>query len=523
MLGKLMNNEKGSTLMLVLIGFFIVAIFTMTGIFISNAGSRRTVKEEHRTKAYYVAQTGAKTFINHIEKEANAKKDILKELKELVGKTSDPEKYYLNDEKTKYGEFTIKVEGIKMKDAEGNVIKEDDHTNKYQSYKVITTGKVNEEKVNLTAIINPEFQGGGYESGDGRIFSNSDIQIDIAKVPQLKGAGVRLYMLNEKYGSKIPILINDGDISELFKRNNIGKITDLNKQERLKYRVEILEPLDKEINSSNPIKKERLVKYKSNGEPDTTFNELQFVFDTNKKDLLDYFSKGKLTGGPMTDAEIDEGLNSVFLLPLTTKEQYKEYIKPISKTNPVYPPAPKDIILKTGYKKVNDLTSDASLITAKNIMIDKGKDAEFQGGIHVQEKGKLTIETKGDCNINVKGDLILKNPKDSFIKIKADGKVNIYVDGKMDINGLFEVVGDGEVNIYLHSQGVELNNNAKIKNINIYCPNHKIALYDVTYEGIMVGAKIDFNNQDATFKAPSAGPASSSSTNSTRINIEWQN
>lgn len=526
------NNEKGSTLMLVILGFFIVAIFTMTGIFISNASSKRTVKEEHRTKAYYVAQTGAKTFINHIEKEAKAGKDVLKELKELDGKTSKSTPYELSKDGKDYGEFDIKVEGIETKDK--------DDSKKTESYKIITTGRVKTQKVELVAIINPQFDGGGYDIGNGRIFSNSDEKIVVQNVPQLTGAGISIYMNPKKYDDNVPFSIgNPNPVRELFmsisdrisklEKPNTGDIYALNNQTGNNYRLEIQEPTDKslKVSKSDPIKREKLVRYKANGEKDEKFKELQFLYDTNRKDVLDYFAKGKLSGGPMTDAEIEEGLKSVFLLPITTKDDYEKYIDPTIKENPIYPPAPS-----YDGKITRSANLPSVLSGSKNIDISNGETVKIDA-IEISENGQLTISTTGDCNIVMGGELVIKDSSESSIKIKATGKVNIYTESKMNIYGKLIVEGNGskneQVNIYMKKgsgesdDGFVFNGYANVKNVNIYAPHRKIALYKADYEGVIVGAQIDFNNKDSTFKAPSSGPASKGSTSSSEINVEWKN
>lgn len=516
MLGRI-NNEKGSTLMLVLIGFFVISIFTMTAVFISNANSKRTVKEEHRTKAYYVAQTGAKTFIDHIEKENKVGTDVLKALEKLNGKTSDKEKYYLDKEKTEYGEFDIKVEGIKTIDKDGK--------EKTESYKIITTGKVREEEVELVAIINasPQFDGGGYKIGRGRVFSNSNEQIKIAEASQLEGAGITLYVKGRKYGNNPPLIIQktktDGkEIQDLFTRSNVGKIETLNSQQIENYRLEILEvALDKtaDISEKNHIKREKLVKYKKYPEKDTTVEEIQFRYDTDKQDILEYFSKEKLSGEKLTDSQIEEGLKSIFLLPIRSVQDYKDYIA----KSEVYP-LPNDTFPSGGH------TEGAVDADKKTIDLDfRGKKNVKIGLIKVNNAGTVNIKADGGTKIWVTGiETNDAEPEMNKMNIESNGKVDFYIDGRIVFDGHLIAKEGAEVNFYMKGSTFESNNEAIIENVNLYAPNTKVVLNKVDYTGVIVGAQVDFKNQDSTFKAPSSGPDSKepeASKNSSKINIDW--
>ena len=498
MLKNLFNNQKGSTLMLITILSFVIISITMTMILFAGTSAKQSFGEENKTQAYYIAKTGAESLIKHLEDMSSKDGDVKKELDELkdegIGKGSYDD-----------GEFTLEI----------TELTED-------KYEIKSTGKVNETEDWIIAELTiGETTGGGYNTGDGKIFVNSSKQIDIEKVPQLEGAGLVIHHKSQKYGSSVPILINEpGNISKLFKRLNdksdVTLVKTLNAQKESGYKLEIKEPTNEESNISkeNPIRIEKLVKYKDI-KKDSSFEELEFRYGTTKKDVLNYFSKEKLGESMLTNSQIQNGLKDTFLLPITTIEDYKNYM---NEESPIYPNSPKYDSLKNGTNK-------------GKIEETKKKDKPVIGGfknstdytineIILNNGVNFVIDTKGDTNIKI--DVKIEISKNDQITIKADDKVNIYLKGEAQINGDIIVEGDGEVNLYMYGEVFQANNGSVIKNINLYGPTSEIKLNKIDYTGIIVGKIVDFDNEDSTFRAPTSGTASADDVKTQGMTIEWK-
>lgn len=518
---KLFNDEKGSTFMLVIIGFCVLFIFTIGMIFIGNVNSRSTIREENRAKAYYIAKTGAESYINHLEKEIKLGNDIFKDLDDLNGKTSKLSTF-------EDGTFDIKIDKIIEKNSEKEAI---------EKYKIITTGRVNEEKSILIAMITPSFSGGGYNTGDGKIFINSDTQLVIGKVPQLSGSGLDIYT-NGKRTMDVSsrIFINQNNVSNLFiqisdrKSKGGDTVGSLSSQREEQYSLEIQETkngniddgtLDRNstISKNNLIKREKLVRYNSNEKnalKDSTFEEIGFRYDTTQEDVLDYFSKGKLSIEDITDTQIKEGLKSTFLIPIETIKEYKDYIK----GNSIYPS-------KTNYEFPSDGRNEGSLILEEEekIKVDLKDSSDIKfGNITLNNGAELYIDTKGDTNIYIDGKIDINDSSmTEKIHINANGKVNFHIKQSAAIEGELKAFledENSEVNIYMYNGEFQSNNKANIEDVNLYVPNHKVQFDKVSYKGIIVAKEIQFGD-DATFEAPSSGPASNGFQKSSTINIDW--
>lgn len=523
MLDKFHKDEKGAAMLMGIIGLALISMITITMIFMGSSNARQTQREGRRTQAYYVADTAAKTLVAQLQDETKYPPDKLKDELSKMSKR--------NDIKGEYRDWEFEIDVIeKVKD---------------EVYEIRTTAEVDEVKDGTTMLVTlgnvseteNKDKGEGYEIGNGKIFLNRTSKNVIPGLPQLTGAGVSIYTNGERHmESESSIFISEDkhSIKELFTGVKVGNntIEEISKQRKGNYGIEILQTTSGEltpqtvISNNNLIKREKLVKYVGKGNiKDKTFEEIDLRYSTTKNDVLSYFSKGKLSTKDMTDAEVKKGLKSTFLIPITTVEKYRDYIKGKdiypSKANytvPVTAVVKGSIDMASGGKQVVDFKGIKD-IKLKNIILNNGAD--------------LTIDTSGDTNIFIDGNISIDDSKmNEKITINADGKVNFYIGSTATIDGKLIVVPkntDVEVNFYIYNGMFQSNNKAIIKGINLYVPNHKVQFKDVEFEGVIVTKEIQMNG-DSTFKAPSSGPASKdnnidnekSEEKGSKVNIEWK-
>lgn len=63
---KLLGNQKGSVLMMVLVSLVVLSIFSISAISIFNADFRHALHQEKKTQAYYLARSGAETLASYL-------------------------------------------------------------------------------------------------------------------------------------------------------------------------------------------------------------------------------------------------------------------------------------------------------------------------------------------------------------------------------------------------------------------------------------------------------------------------
>lgn len=501
MLKRMLRNQQGGALALAIIMSFVVMAFAMTTIFIASSSNKQTFGEENKTQAFYIAKTGAESFIHHLEEMSKKGEDVKAELVKLKDEGLGKGEY-------DNGEFTLEIREI--------------DTNKYE---IESRGKINKvEDWIIAELTIDDIVGGGSNTGDGKIFINSSEQLVIETVPQLKGAGLQMYTNGKKtYEAESPIFLSDGKINELFisisdrkSKANGNTIEKLNNQKVKGYSLEIQETQNGSLNpnalidKNNLIKRDKLVKHKGQ-EKDPDFHEIRFVYDTNKTDVLNYFTKSRLFDKDMADAEIKKGLESTFLLPLRSVSDYKDYIS----NKIIYPPSPSYNASSYNVVKEN------FIIDGKNeVTIPKDGNARFKEGIVLNNGGELVINTKGNADIKI--DKKIETNTNNNITIKADGKVNIYLTAEAQVDGDILVEGNGEVNLYMYGDKFQTNNKSTIKNLNLYAPNSVVQVYEVDYQGIIVGKKVVLNDDKSIFRAPSSGPASTDDSKSKGISVEWR-
>lgn len=212
-----MKNEKGSTIVIAVLTFTVLFIFTMTITFLGFTNYNQADREEKNIKAYYVAKTGADALIKHLEDTAESTGDMSEELEELVLK-SDSENPGANPGIGSYKEGDFKIEVKKNKNKDDTV-----------SYKIISTGEMrNGNNVGMdtvTALLTPKHE--SFSWGIGTVDAGE--KIFVKGLHNLEGNGIILNTSAKKgiSDSKSPIEIQEGysenhEIIKLFDGNNDG-------------------------------------------------------------------------------------------------------------------------------------------------------------------------------------------------------------------------------------------------------------------------------------------------------------
>lgn len=536
MFRKFLRNEKGGAMLMAIMGLAIISIFTLGAIFTGSSNARQTQIERKRTQAYYVADAGAKAFIKHLEELPG--NEVKNKLKEMSKKSKEEIKGNYKD-----WDFTIDVTEIE----EGNIYEIK------STGEVVSTGRKDDITRDWTIAkvklgVSEEKGGKGYEIGGGKIFVTGESEEFYSEfIMQLKGSGISIYTRPEKYGSKVPVQFNEvknnpshvsnsGQLNKLFESisSRVGSnatVKKLNEQEEKGYRLEIEEPSDitSKISRDNPIKKESLVRYSKDGSKDKTFEEIKFIYNTQKEDILDYFSKNKLRTNGMSSAEIKKGLESVFLLPVRTEEEYSAYIKGRN----IYPDTPIYKLPPGGFNTSNKgLNGNKELNTKKELDLSLQTDVMIPNGLEMNNGGHLILKFSGDTNVIIDGKLEMNDSsKREKLHIYTDSKVNFYINGNVSIDGdliVYPQSDKAEVNFYLTQRGrqVQMNNNAQIDWVNIYAPNSVVDIENnIKYKGIIVGRKVTIGT-GSTFEAPSSGPSSETDNGNigedVDMTVEWK-
>lgn len=445
----MLENEKGSTFMLVIIGFFVIFIFTMSLIFIGNSNSRNANVEENGSKAYYVAKTGAESLINSISK----KDDIKAELDDLIIKTNEG-KYGTGE----FGEGEFEIQVSEKINDDGTI-----------TYKITSKGTVNKTDRQIIAVINPNYKTSGW--GDGQVFIDGSLSIPF--IPQMAGAGLKLYTTEKKDGKEeSPIKFVQGGAMDLFiqdssrwpllaKQKGKTKETLENEGITLDYQIsKIIDEKGKNIGDYSLITKER---------------DKEFI----KKEVL----KNKFGGKSI---ELNYGYDS------TKDQRFKE---------PVFPSEKEAVVSKINNGEIDASGSGGNLLIKQDV-------------IEIKKNQTLTIKTNKNREINIITDVltVLDNAK---IDVEGDGVVNFYVTGSVHCvsksrMGIKEGINfEPKINIYL-KEGATLNanNGAHLINVDTIGVGATVDFQDnVVYEGVIITKDIGLTDE-CTIKSPTTGTSS---------------
>lgn len=517
---KIKNNDQGGTFMLVIIGFAVLFMISMVAIFITISNTKQTVIEENRIQSYYLAQTGAQAFVDHIQSIQKKPIDGVSGIQKLENlskiKQSERNTYEEVD-----GYFVIKVKS-----------KGED------KYEVITTATVGDSESTLVAVINGvtkknEQQNNknnqAYNDNKGRMYINKidydgaiygkdkKDTIQIKNLRNFEGEGIKLFTGVNKYADKVPFHVNDGDLNKLFEKiSSKTSVSDLNEEKakatdskKGEYNLKIQETSNggEYVNKDNFIKKERLYHI-----ADKKFAPMEFNYGLTKDEVLNYFSAGSLNLNSIITE--DQLLERLFLLPIQTKENLKAYkdgdkLFPSIPEYKFAPNLPKSKSIEKGIElnegkeeKEKKKYDEGDLANYKNININK---------IRLKNTSILNLKfSEGITNVFVEDSIITNDSdKKNEMNIETNGIVNFYIKGVVDLSGDINVIGSGQVNFYMQgplTKNLEdgaifkMNNKSVINGINLYAPDHRIVLdNDIYYEGLIIANHIKFNDT-AIFK-----------------------
>ena len=478
----LQNNERGSTFMLVIIGFAVLFIFSMTAILISNANKKQTINEKDKIQAYYVAKTGAESFINYLEhikvdKDQTKEQTIKKLLNELNGKESKSSEFKDNDKKL-IGNFKIKIEKIEDQD-----------------YRITSVGEANNAKREIIATLslkeenkskdNTEASSNNYWDGTIRAYKTITFKdlyrfmsaTDITSGNYPKNLILETPRERNKEELEEGIFFKESELKKLFLSENINEKNFTIDIHNVKMGLRNIYPKNKlydgyEIYDVNRDKVVLTVRYSLKEDE----KEIQHSEALNKTFSLIGKEREKIS----SIINDDEYYNQVKFLKELSRIRDKDInINDVNKTNKkIYE---SFTAKKTLFKNDTFDTIDATKsVTNTPLVLDI---EEF-----VQDSdSKMTIVTSKNKDIKIvtKSFNLLYNAK---INVIGDGNKNFYILGDAQLDSEKSHIGvdiyktnDSTANITFNLKPgtqFQTNNGSKLEKIKVYGPKAKFQLGD---------------------------------------------
>lgn len=460
MFKQLLKNEKGSAFLMAIMGLAIISIITVTAVFMGSTNAKQTHTEGKRTQAYYVADAGAKTMVEELK--GLPANELQKKLVEMEGLGTIKGEY--TDDTTSGTPVKYKFELEVEKDPTAEI------------YELRSTGYSNDGvKDGTRAILAleelPDGGGGGRVMGDGVIYitDSGNGTFQFHNFGQFAGIDLSIYTVNKSVTA-----INDGTGG--YNKTKID---------------------------GNGLVGEMFVKQ---GNPKD--HKVEMVYNSSKELILDKYSDIKLNG--LIGDDLKTALASTYFLPITTEDNYNAFLSDKAE----FPLAPvPDELTEKGTKISLPGKGTVDLTGSRYVYVDS----------KLNINGTLDIETSGDIDIVLKKGFHMT--LGSKFNIHADGRVNVYLEADTGTDGgNIKVISPkdkmAQVNFYV-GKGVPFqmqDATEVIGGVNLYAPTSDVQFQEkVQWEGIVVAKLLQFND-NAKFRAPSAG---SDSSNMNKIK-EWK-
>lgn len=350
---------------------------------------------------------------------------------------------------------------------------------KEKEYDIRSTGEVDDIKdgtVARVSLVEQENNGGGdYIMGDGVIFitgtGNGIFQFH--NLSQFSGTNLNIYTMNKAVTS-----INDGT-------SGYAKT---------------------EYKEKGAVVKETFKK----GDDSIAFN-----YNMNKEQVLKNYSGEQLPNGSLKGDDLEKILAGTHLLPITNIEEYEAYLK-----------SPEIFPIVT-YKLPEGGIEEKLTFGSKGDIDLRGKRYVSVSRKVELKKGITNIKTSGDIDIDFKSGFHAE--EGVKLNIHANGRVNIYIDKHFQTDGGdIEVISEGsnsQVNFYMNDRvQFQTQDATKVVGVNLYAPKSDVQFQEkAQWEGVVIANQLEFND-NAKFKAPSAGSLSSDENKviKTDFNIEWK-
>ncbi len=405
---KIIKNQKGAALPLVLMTLMVLSIFTMTVIYLSTTNFKVATVEANKVKAYYIARTGAEALADYIVKNPEYMNDLNvagaigleDKLESKNGKKSIP---------VDFGDGMVSVRVTKVKNDVG--------------YKVTGIGKVGESIESTSVVIVPKDKNNLYR--DRSLLSLDNTQkMQIGSVGKVDSDSFISGLVQTNY--KTIQFDKEQNKKDIKWQVNAG--INILKNPNFKIFSENYEGLEK----SNVGYEINIDKFDGNG-------------GTKKHYTL--FKSDKLN-------EID--LKATNILEINTSEKNKDidiHVKGKININN------SELIIKTNKERTVNIYAD-------NIQLQNNAKLIIEGA------GNVNIISKNNIQIHSLVEIINKEPQENDIKFLAKNKIQIdgnsqlkfknnqniffYSEGEIQIQDDSTVTADEKQNIYFHSKKIQL-------------------------------------------------------------------
>lgn len=449
----MLNNEKGSAMVVSLISISVILILTIAFIFLSSSNIRHASKEEGSTQAHYVAKTGAETIIKHLRDTADSTGDMRAELVKLIDRTNSGNK---TEGIYKNKKFVIEAKKEIRTDATGI-----DKT----VYLIKGKSKVGTGSDWITAVLTPEYD---VEQGWGNGTVDAGDEIFLSSLKMLKGGGITLNTESiKKVGGDSPIKIQSGangeEIMKLFDGNPNG--TDVLNGYTLGNRDESLPYVNSETLMHTDI--------------NTKVEPVKLNYDISRNKPALSFPTSYGSGIVKSNITID--VNNPTIGQLVTEEY--SFID-FNKKGKVE----KD----TNKKEYLKISADVFKLEGKNTII-------------TSKKTDVVIYTKVFF-LNEYSELNIKGPGKVYIFATDQADIHQYSKVGVDLDDPTSVAANTNIHFYI-KDGLKfgLEDNAEVRNAFLYGPRSGVGLDGGSvFTGRMSVDTVDFNGE-TTIQSPVPG------------------
>lgn len=422
----MLKNEKGSAMVLAVIALAVISIFTGVFIFLGSSNIMHVNKEENKSKAYYVAKTGAESVLNAAKSSADivATLDKFKDEGKSTG-DFDGEKFEIE---------VTKPEPLKS------------------IYHIKSTAKINETEDGTTAIIEID-EGIVHPYFDGTIFGGGE-KTTLKDLDELQGKNMKVYTkyYAEDKPTAVEILSPDAikqviiDITNEMPNRKTGDIKSVDGKDGKKYEIKVEEtfgdvPLkERDDDHNHPDDYIKTLKIYELIENKREFRlEIEYGYDLEKKEE-NKFEQQK----DQTDKYFNEPFKSETLdkkgMEITESLNY-------------------------GVGNADDWTIDATSNVQQEPLVVR------IGILKLQQNKNLTIRTSKNKDIV----MIMKEFKPeghNEINVVGDGKLSILISDVMQFQSYSHIKVDKEANLDIFMRAgasqFELNDKSSIVSASLY-------------------------------------------------------
>lgn len=394
-MNKLIKNQNGATLPLVLMTLVVLSIFTMTVISIASTNSKVSTVEADRVKAYYIARTGAESFADYIIN----KPEMIDDLKQagIIGIESEVEEK--KGEKSipfNFGEGTVSVRITKLREKIG--------------YKVTGIGKVGNNSEITSVVIVPKDIENLYRD-------RSLLSLDSTQKMQIGSVG--------KVGTNSFI---SGLVQTNFKSIQFDKI-------------ENEKDIEWQVNAKiNNLKTPDFTVFKKNYLVSANYEHQINNFDKTIITASDSFTNIQLDGKDLEISTLTEDINIYVQGKIDISKATLKLNSTKGRTINIYA---EDIQLQNKSKLEIEGAGNVNIISRNEIQIHNAIE-----GINMDiERNNLKFIAKNKIQIDGNSSLMFKNIQNIYF-YSEKGDIQIQHDT--------DFTAEGEQNIYFHAKNIQL-------------------------------------------------------------------